>query len=95
MLLDLRSNLGKRRLRHVAFAWRLGRGADDPDDLLWLFRNLLAGEIEQIPTGRSGIFAPEIGVAVDMVANGAIEKMKQETAELMVTPGASPTAASL
>jgi glycerol-3-phosphate acyltransferase PlsX len=40
-------------------------------------------------------FANAIGVAVDMVANGAIEKMKQETAQLMATPGASQTAASL
>ncbi|HWA47652.1 MAG TPA: phosphate acyltransferase PlsX [Dongiaceae bacterium] len=40
-------------------------------------------------------FANAIGVAVDMVANGAIEKMKQETAQMMATPGASQTAASL
>ncbi len=40
-------------------------------------------------------FANAIGVAVDMVANGAIEKMKQDFAQVMATPGASETAASL
>ena len=40
-------------------------------------------------------FANAIGVAVDMVANGAIEKMKQDFAQVMATPGASEIAASL
>ena len=40
-------------------------------------------------------FANAIGVAVDMVANDAIEKMKQEVAHVLATPGASQTAASL
>lgn len=40
-------------------------------------------------------FANAIGVAVDMIANGAIEKMKQDFAQVMATPGASETAASL
>jgi glycerol-3-phosphate acyltransferase PlsX len=40
-------------------------------------------------------FANAIGVAVDMIANGAIENMKQDFAQLMATPGASQTAASL
>jgi glycerol-3-phosphate acyltransferase PlsX len=40
-------------------------------------------------------FANAIGVAVDMVTNGTIEKMKQDFAQVMATPGASETAASL
>jgi phosphate acyltransferase len=40
-------------------------------------------------------FANAIGVAVDMVANGAIEKMKQEFEQMMATLDASQSAASL
>lgn len=40
-------------------------------------------------------FANAIGVAVDMVANGAIEKMKQEFEQMTATLDASQTAASL
>ena len=40
-------------------------------------------------------FANAIGVAVDMVTNDAIEKMKLETADIMAMPGAAQTAASL
>lgn len=40
-------------------------------------------------------FANAIAVAVDMVANGAIEKMKQDFGQLMAMPGATETTASL
>jgi glycerol-3-phosphate acyltransferase PlsX len=40
-------------------------------------------------------FASAIGVAIDMVANGAIEKMKHDIIQLMGVPGATVTAASL
>ena len=40
-------------------------------------------------------FANAIGVAVDMVVNGATEKMKQDFAQLMAVPGAAATAAAI
>ncbi len=40
-------------------------------------------------------FASAIGVAVDMVVNGAIDKMKHDFTQLMSVPGATESAASL
>jgi glycerol-3-phosphate acyltransferase PlsX len=40
-------------------------------------------------------FANAIGVAVDMVVNGATEKMKQDVAQLLAVPGAAATAAAI